>query len=249
MSAEAAARADELKTTANKAVVKSDFKAAVENLSEAITLMPKQKELWSNRAFALSALGRHDDALSDARQCMAIAPAFAKGYLRAGRALISLGRHEEAAELLEDASSKMPQDYSLQEALSEAVAGMGSASAPAAGQPPASAAMSASGTSSASGTGAAGGGCAGGLDSSYYYAAVSASQRKLPVSAPQRIDTTDNVASGAVKAVANGAVREDIDRKGADSYYYAHDRKADFTVPTVPKRLNADGSMTPWDGS
>ena len=25
--------------------------------------------------------------------------------------------------------------------------------------------------------------------------------------------------------------------------------KADFTVPTVPKRLNADGSMTPWDGS
>lgn len=35
---------------------------------------------------------------------------------------------------------------------------------------------------------------------------------------------------------------------GSDSYYYAHDRKTDFTVPTVPKKLNADGSLTPWDG-
>ena len=26
------------------------------------------------------------------------------------------------------------------------------------------------------------------------------------------------------------------------------DRKTDYTVPTVPKRINADGSQTPWDG-
>ena len=49
-----------------------------------------------------------------------------------------------------------------------------------------------------------------------------------------------------MKAVANGAIREDIDRKGSDSYYYAHDRNIDYTVPTVPMRLNPDGSLTPW---
>ena len=35
---------------------------------------------------------------------------------------------------------------------------------------------------------------------------------------------------------------------GEDSYYYAHDRQTDFTVPTVPQKLNPDGSLTPWDG-
>ena len=68
---------------------------------------------------------------------------------------------------------------------------------------------------------------------------------KLPVATPPRIDRVHSpVASGA----ASGHVRDDIDRKGSDSYYYAHDRKTDFTVPTVPKKLNPDGSMTPWDG-
>ena len=36
-------------------------------------------------------------------RCCRIAPAFSKGYLRAGRALLALGRNDEAADLLEDA--------------------------------------------------------------------------------------------------------------------------------------------------
>ena len=53
---------------------------------------------------------------------------------------------------------------------------------------------------------------AGGLSSSYYYAAVPASERKLPVAAPQRIDP--QVAASNGSGVAAGHVREDIERKG-----------------------------------
>ena len=254
-------RTNELKARANKAVAASDFNGAVQTLTEAITLRPGLKELWSNRAFAWSALGRHDEALKDARQCMTIAPAFSKGYLRAGRALIALGHHDDAAELLEDAAEKIPQDYALGEALEDALAAAAAAArAPLqTPTPPPPAVTQPSAAPAASDK-------AGGLTSSYYYAAVPASERKLPVTAPPRIITGGGGGGGSgdgggngggggglspdvpVKAVANGAIREDLERKGADSYYYAHDRKTDFTVPTVPKKLNPDGSMTPWDG-
>ena len=241
---EPAHRLEELKAAANKASAKSDFAAAAQSLTEAIRLAPKQKELYSNRAFAFSSLGKHAEALADAKHCMAIAPAFSKGYLRAGRALVSLGRPEEAAELLEDAVDRMPQDYALQEALSDAIAAANSKDTGPSATTHSSLLPAFPASSVAAGTNKDGG-----LNSSYYYAAVGADQRKLPVAPPSRIETSSTVAGAPdVKAVANGAIRKDIDRKGADSYYYAHDRKTDFTVPTVPKRLNPDGSMTPWDG-
>ena len=88
----------------------------------------------------------------------------------------------------------------------------------------------------------------GGLDSSYYYAAVPVSERKLPVQAPPKIGGSD-VRVGEAQPVANGKIKQDIERKGPDnSYYYAHDRKTDYTVPTVPQKLNSDGSMTAWNG-
>lgn len=137
--ADAVARAEELKQLALKLVAKSDFAGAVKSLTEAIGLRPSVKELWSNRAFAWSSLGKHTEALADAQQCIAIAPGFSKGYLRAGRALIALGRCEEAAALLEDAAEKMPQDYALMEALDDAMrpdAGSGAAVASAGSSAP-----------------------------------------------------------------------------------------------------------------
>ena len=241
--------ADDLKALANACVAKSDFTGAVTHLTAAIGLRPNGKELWANRAFAWASLGRHEDALKDAEQCIRIAPMFSKGHLRAGRALIALGQPGKAADLLEDAFDKMPQDYTLKEALEDAIAAEAN---------PSSALPAPGGTSAASvapsATAAGGGGASsgadsdGGLKSSYYYAAVPASQRVLPVVAPPRIEPVDAAAAAKATAVANGHVREDIDRKGGDSYYYAHDRKTDFTVPTVPKKINADGSMTAWDG-
>ena len=146
--------------------------------------------------------------------------------------------------MLEDAADRFPQDYALQEALESALSATPSAlvEGAAAGASGASASNASAASSSAPDASAAGGGH-GGLASSYYYAAVPASQRVLPVTAPQKIDATTSSA-----AASGGAIKADIDRKGSDSYYYAHDRNTDFSVPTVPKRLNDDGSLTPWDG-
>lgn len=76
----------------------------------------------------------------------------------------------------------------------------------------------------------------------YYYAAVPTSERVLPIAVPLRID-----GPGAAVSAADGAIRQDIERKGADnSYYYAHARVKDYHVPVVPKRIDADGKLTPW---
>ena len=240
------AKAEDLKSAANRSVAASDFEGAVSALTEAIALRPGLKELWSNRAFARSAMGRHSEALVDAQQCIAMAPSFSKGYLRAGRALLALGQPMEAVKILECATNRMPQDYALSEALEDALAM--STATPGSEQfqeprpPPPE-------TSPIAPPSIAEPPSSGGLASSYYYAAVPASERKLPTCEPLRIDpaSREGPASDS-KAAASGAVRDDIERKGAHSYYYAHDRRTDFTVPTVPKRLNSDGTLSPWRG-
>jgi hypothetical protein len=77
----------------------------------------------------------------------------------------------------------------------------------------------------------------------YYYAAVLSGERALPVAPPKRIDAPADAGFAAA-----GAIRRDIEVKGADnSYYYAHARVKDYHVPTVPQRIEADGSFTPWN--
>ena len=138
----------------------------------------------------------------------AIADIF-KGYLRAGRALIALGRLKDAATLLEDAAEKMPQDYALQEALEALQSSRQEVAVQVAvlerwlreqrfhGE-----CRSRSTTSTPNcGLGAS---SAGGLSSSYYYAAVPASERKLPVAAPQQIDPQVAATNGS--GVAAGHV-------------------------------------------
>lgn len=56
--------------------------------------------LYSNRALCLHRLGRSEEALEDAKQCVVHKPDFFKGYLRGAMALRSLGRPEEALAFL-----------------------------------------------------------------------------------------------------------------------------------------------------
>ena len=108
----ASERVADLKAKANAAVTKSDFSTAVAHLTEALLEMqPGAKELWSNRAFALSAMGKHAEALVDAQRCIDMAPTFSKGYLRAGRALIALGRHSDATNLDTYVRQKIKKTY------------------------------------------------------------------------------------------------------------------------------------------
>lgn len=93
-----------------------------------------------------------------------------------------------------------------------------------------------------------------GLSSTYYYAAVPSGQRTLPVCAPPRVKISDAGQLGAQQLLpqsspqlsASGAVKADIDSKGANSYYYAHARTKDYHVPTVPMRIETNGSLSPW---
>jgi len=230
-------RADVLKAAANKSLMKNDLAAALKQLNEAIGLASSMSVLWSNRAYIHELRQAHDLALSDARQCIALSPGFAKGYLRAAKALTALGKSDEACEMLSGAMATFPQDYSLIEAFNEATAQGGSVP----GGVAASEAAALKAPEADRQRGSAG------LSSSYYYAAVPASQRKQPVDSPQLIASGSAAPVPIEKAVAaSGAVKADIDQKGDDSYYYAHARTKDYHVPTVPKRIEADGTLRPW---
>jgi len=145
----------------------------------------------------------------------------------------------QACTLLDEALEAHPQDYSLQEALQEALKKRAQGSDDAAEKRDTERAAAAPIPTNQQQQG--------GLSSSYYYAAVPASSRSLPVQPPPRISPSAH--GSAHTTAAGGKIRQDLDRKGPDnSYYYAHDRKMDYTVPTVPKKINPDGSLTSWDG-
>mmetsp|Transcript_4683 Transcript_4683/g.10178 ORF Transcript_4683/g.10178 Transcript_4683/m.10178 type:complete len:262 (-) Transcript_4683:214-999(-) len=242
-----------LKAAANEAIARTDASKAVELLTSAIALDSKMAVLYNNRAYAHSLLSQHVLALADARMSMVLAPGSSKGCLRAGRALLGLERYEEAEEVLFSASQRFPQDYLLKEALADVEAARNNDAALNGGVSASEAEKLKAIESKESNERV-------GLESSYYYAAVPSSQLKLPVTTPERIllanagpdgsqatpavDGSD--ANRPMQLAAAGAVQRDIEQKGLDSYYYAHAREKDYHVPTVPKRIEADGSLTPW---
>ena len=225
-----AERAAALKASANKAIAQKKLGQALTELNEAIELAPDDVALWSNRAYVHELQKEHAAALADAQECIRRSPNFAKGYLRAGRALLALNRQEEAVTMLLGASERFPQDYALQEALNDAHQAT----------PNAVAASEASSMQTAPSAVSE----SKGLSSSYYYAAVPASERKLPMQQPARIaDEAGRAGPASAGLAASGAIKQDLEQKGSDSYYYAHDRAKDYHVPTVPKKIDADGKL------
>ena len=85
------ARANALKQQANAFLVSKDYAKAIEIYSEAISLAPRNHVLFSNRSSALLEVGRIAEAITDAKHCVALAPSWAKGYLREGLALEAKG--------------------------------------------------------------------------------------------------------------------------------------------------------------
>ena len=239
--AQAPNRAEELKRLANAAIGRFDFEEALRLLDDAISLEPEQAALWSNRAYVHESLKQPAKALSDAQHCLKLAPDMPKGQLRAARALMALGRVEEALPMLERAVAQWPQEYSLRQALQEATelqrAGAGASPGPssAAAEPPAAAA----------GDGG-GGDDHRPLASNPYYYATGRVEAHLPLQPPQRLSAPP-AAEATPAPVASGAIQRDIERKGSDSYYYAHARTTDYQVPLVPQKISADGSLTPWE--
>ena len=99
------------------------------------------------------------------------------------------------------------------------------------------------------------GGARGGLDSSYYYAAVSRDKQVAPVDAPPKLDPR-LVGSGLPEAPTSSRVRlgeesTDFDPKARSSSYYQahHGRRTDYQVPADPRPLAPDGSVRSWQPS
>lgn len=244
-------RATELKRLANAAIGALDMQAALRHLDAAITLAPEEAALWINRAYVHETLGQPSAALSDAQQCLKLAPDSSKGHLRAGRALIGLGRIDEALELLERAVARDTQDYGLRQALQDAQEQRAAPRSPAAtdgGDTALRAELAASAASSSDSGGGSGGASASKpLAANPYYYATGSVEQHLPLQPPQRIGSgTAAAPQPEPRPIASGAVQHDLERKGADSYYYAHARTTDYQVPLVPKKIAADGSLTPW---
>ena len=81
----------ELKNKGNQLFGAGKFSESEEAYTAAIALDPDEEALFSNRAAARLKLGRPQDALADAEECLRIAPAFMKGYHRKALAQTAMG--------------------------------------------------------------------------------------------------------------------------------------------------------------
>jgi tetratricopeptide (TPR) repeat protein len=85
-------------------LVKAGQAAAAEIVyTEAIKYAPRMHMLYSNRAACYARLGRHADALADARACVSLAPQACRGHWQEALALEAQGRYGEALEAYERA--------------------------------------------------------------------------------------------------------------------------------------------------
>jgi len=95
--------AEEWKALGNEAVKAADYAAALDSYSAGLAVEPDHAILLSNRTLCLHKLGRLEDALVDAKRCVALRPDFFKAFLRGALVLRELGRPQEALELLRKA--------------------------------------------------------------------------------------------------------------------------------------------------
>ncbi len=86
----------------------SQFAAAADLLSRAITVNPSIAEAHNNLAFALTELGKLDDAIASARRAIQLQPQLAQAHNTLGNALYLQRRFEEAILACREAVRLMP---------------------------------------------------------------------------------------------------------------------------------------------
>jgi tetratricopeptide (TPR) repeat protein len=113
----ASEEAETAKEEGNKAFGKGDFALAAEHFTLAINLDPNNHVYYANRSAALLKMGKLEDSLEDADQCVKMNRMYAKGHFRKGQALAVIGRVDLAVASMEEAVKLDPNNESLQEAL------------------------------------------------------------------------------------------------------------------------------------
>ena len=111
------ADAEALRLKGNEAFGKKKFDDALQLYSEAITLDGSNGLLYGNRAATLMQLGRHQQAVSDAKQMVLLLPDLAKAHFRLGTALSASGQPADAARSLHNALEIDPTNDSIAESL------------------------------------------------------------------------------------------------------------------------------------
>mmetsp|Transcript_13589 Transcript_13589/g.25133 ORF Transcript_13589/g.25133 Transcript_13589/m.25133 type:complete len:432 (-) Transcript_13589:184-1479(-) len=90
---------EEWRSLGNDAVKSGDLAEAIRCYSAGLA-KGEEALLYSNRALCYHRLDLNEDALEDARRCVALRPDFYKGYLRGAKALQALSQFEEALAFL-----------------------------------------------------------------------------------------------------------------------------------------------------
>ncbi|XP_067144359.1 uncharacterized protein [Centruroides vittatus] len=74
------------------------YQEAVKLFTEAIKLNPNDYRFFGNRSYCYDRLGLYERALKDSEKAISLAPNWAKGYFRKGRALCGLKKYSESEE-------------------------------------------------------------------------------------------------------------------------------------------------------
>lgn len=125
-------RAERLKKQANARFNKGDIEAARSLYSDALGCVPPNgnysrgvkallSELHSNRAVTYYRNKQYQESLDDCELAIQLAPEEEKSYIRKGRALAGLERHDEAYQCLQDAAKRYPNSKKIKEELSKMV--------------------------------------------------------------------------------------------------------------------------------
>ena len=94
-------KAKELKETGNKAFGKKKYDEAEKCYSEAIELNMGSRPLWTNRATCRNVMKKHEEAIADCDSALSINPKCTKTIAEKGKALLGMGRFDEARKCYE----------------------------------------------------------------------------------------------------------------------------------------------------
>ncbi|KAK8805783.1 hypothetical protein WA158_002439 [Blastocystis sp. Blastoise] len=112
--------ASDKKDQGNKFFAAKDYPKAIQLYSEAIEMEPGNHVFYSNRAQAYILMNKFEEAEKDGLKCISLNKNFLKGYHRAAKAQISLGKYIEAVNTLENALKVFPNDATLLDLLKTA---------------------------------------------------------------------------------------------------------------------------------
>ena len=112
--------AEAAKQEGNDFFRQKQYTKAVAKFSESLQHKPTDPFVLGNRAAALLALGRAEDALADAKEAIRLDPNYVKGYYRCTSALLALGRNSSAVTAASTGLNLQPTNAQLQALLEQA---------------------------------------------------------------------------------------------------------------------------------